>query len=319
MAETTRLPMHLAWPRWLRSHERARRRRSSAPGLHRISGACRPWRAIRGLGGGAVLLGLGLAAAALTTGCVSTQDIEGLHNQISDVQRQVLLVQKQSSSKEEIGSLEASFGKQMDALLKTEADMQVKLQDLSNQIESLKAKLEDTNFRLVQLSQQIASTNQEMKSIRSDPGSAAPPQVAPPPAPSTPSAGAASDPQSLYNSAYNDYLKGSYDLAMRGFREYLDTFPSTALAANATYWIGECFYRQKRYRQAIEQYDAVLNRYPRSDKTASALLKKGYAHLELGERSQGVVQLQHVLRQYPASDEANLARQRLREIGADGT
>ena len=108
------------------------------------------------------------------------------------------------------------------------------------------------------------------------------------------------------------------DLAMRGFRQYLESFPSTALAANATYWIGECHYRQKRFRQAIEQYDAVLNRYPRSDKTASALLKKGYAHLELGERSQGVVQLQHVLRQFPTSDEANLARQRLREIGVDG-
>ncbi len=106
-------------------------------------------------------------------------------------------------------------------------------------------------------------------------------------------------------------------MALRGFQQYLESFPSTTLAANATYWIGECYYRQRRYRQAIEQYDAVLNRYPRSDKTASALLKKGYAHLELGERSQGVVQLQHVLRQFPTSDEANLARQRLREIGVD--
>ncbi len=59
----------------------------------------------------------------------------------------------------------------------------------------------------------------------------------------------------------------------------------------------------------------MVSRYPRSDKIPSALLKKGYAHLELGERSQGVVQLQHVIRQYPTSDEANLARQRLREIG----
>jgi len=60
-----------------------------------------------------------------------------------------------------------------------------------------------------------------------------------------------------------------------------------------------------------------LNRYPRSDKVPSAALKKGYAHLELGERSQGVVQLQYVVRQFPNSDEANLARQRLRELGVD--
>jgi TolA-binding protein len=61
----------------------------------------------------------------------------------------------------------------------------------------------------------------------------------------------------------------------------------------------------------------VLSRFPRSDKVPSALLKKGYSHLELGERSQGVVQLQHVVRQYGTSDEANLARQRLREVGVD--
>jgi tol-pal system protein YbgF len=280
-------------------------------------------------------LAAGAIALAAAAGCVTSSDIEGLRSQLSDVQRQVLQVQKQSSSKEEVQSLEASVGKQMDSLLKTEADMQVKLQELSGQIEALQAKLEDTNYRLAQLSQQIAATNQELKSFRGAPSPATPPGQSPSPPPSSMDVGGGGlppaserlpaerppgpgDPQALYNAAYNDYLKGSYDLAMRGFQQYLESFPSTALAANATYWIGECYYRQRRYRQAIEQYDAVLNRYPRSDKTASALLKKGYAHLELGERSQGVVQLQHVLRAYPTSDEANLARQRLREIGVDG-
>jgi tol-pal system protein YbgF len=296
----------------------ASRRRTSAT----LAGA---W-----LAGAACMAGLALIMA----GCVTSSDIEGLRSQLTDVQRQVLQVQKQSSSKEEVQSLEASVGKQMDSLLKTEADMQVKLQDLSGQIEALQAKLEDTNYRLAQLSQQIAATNQELKGFRATPvapagpagqplpdggGGPPPPAAAGPHDERIPERGdrSAGDPQALYNAAYNDYLKGSYDLALRGFQQYLESFPSTTLAANATYWIGECYYRQRRYRQAIEQYDAVLNRYPRSDKTASALLKKGYAHLELGERSQGVVQLQHVLRQFPTSDEANLARQRLREIGVD--
>lgn len=264
-----------------------------------------------------------LAVAA--SGCVTTQDIQGLGAQISDVQRQMLQMQKQSPSKQEVMSLEASVGKQMENLLRTEADMLVKLQELSAQIDELQAKLEDSNYRLGQLSQQIASANQEIRSMRP----VAPPPVTPvdPADPSAPNPGAApspttpgtvtADPQSLYNAAYNDYLKGNYDLAVRGFQEYLSTFPATDLADNATYWIGECYYRQKRYRPAIERYDAVLNRYPRSDKTASALLKKGYAHLELGERAQGVLQLQTVIRQYPTSDEANLARQRMRDLGGN--
>lgn len=267
--------------------------------------------------------------AAGTAGCVTPQDIEGLQSQLSDIQRQVLQIQKQSPSKEEVSSqvssLGTSVGHQMESLLKTEADMQVKLQGLSSQIDELQAKLEDTNYRLAQLSQQIAATNQELKSFRGAPPSAGPagtlpdgtqPQ-APPPGGTNPGGGPSADPQALYNGAYNDYLKGNYDLSLREFQEYLDNFPATDLADNATYWIGECYYRQRRFRQAVDQFDAVLEKFPRSDKVAAATLKKGYAHLELGERSQGVVQLRHVIRQYPNSDEANLARQRLREIGVD--
>jgi tol-pal system protein YbgF len=265
---------------------------------------------------------LSLAVALAAAGCVSSQDIQGLQTQLTDIQKQMLQLQKQAGeapSKQEVTNLQSSVGQQMQGLLKTEADMQVKLQDLSGQIEALQAKLEDTNYRLSQLSQQIAATNQELKSFH-------PPASAPMPAPdgsttspppAAPGGGGAIDPKALYDAAYNDFLKNNYDLSMREFQEYLANFPNTDLSDNATYWIGEGYYRQKRFRQAIEQYDAVLTRFPRSDKTASALLKKGYAHLELGERSQGVVQLQHVLRQYPTSDEANLARGRLREIGVD--
>lgn len=202
--------------------------------------------------------------------------------------------------------------------------MQVKLQELSSQIEQLQGTLEDTNYRVSQLSQQIAATNQELKAFQSarpeapapapvDPAAPAPPVQQQPPA----RGGSGADPKALYDAAYNDYLKGNYDLATREFQEYLTNFPNTDLADNAVYWTGESYYRQRRFRQAIEQFDAVLSRYPRSEKLAGALLKKGYSHLELGERSQGVVQLQHVIRQYPTSDEANLARQRLREIGVD--
>jgi len=261
-----------------------------------------------------LLLAGALAAAGLSAGCVTSTDIESLEARLDEIQRQILQAQRQAPSKEEVSNLEQEVGRQMQLLLKSEADMQVRLQELSGQIDQLQAKLEDTNYRIAQLSQTIAATNQELKAVRTSP------PVAPPPG-DEPDPGrrviVTSDPESLYQTAYNDYLRGNYDLAVREFQEYLANFPDTELADNAVYWIGEANYRQRRFRQAIEQFDAVLNRYPRSDKVPSAALKKGYAHLELGERSQGVVQLQYVVRQFPNSDEANLARQRLRELGVD--
>jgi tol-pal system protein YbgF len=278
----------------------------------------RPSRAQRR---GTLLAALGSALAVVglvASGCVSTSDIEGLQNQLSDVQRQLLQLQKQAPSKEEVSNIEVQVARQMESLLKSEADMQVRLQAVSSQIDQLQANLEDTNYRLAQLSQQIAATNQELKGFR--PAPAAPLlEGAGGESGASPSSagGATSDPQTLYQTAYNDYLRGNYDLAVREFQDYLDNFPDTDLTDNAVYWIGECYYRQGKFRPAISQFDAVLNRYPRSDKLPSALLKKGYSHLQLGERAQGVVQLQHVIAEYPSSDEANLARQRLRELGVE--
>jgi tol-pal system protein YbgF len=253
-----------------------------------------------------------LVLPLLLGACVSSSDIDELHTQLSDIQRQVLVLQKQTSSKQEVGDLQQQISAHTESLLKSEADVQVAVQNLSMQIDQLEANLEDTNYRLSQLSQQIAATNQELKSVRTTLGATGGPAETSQP-PMTPP----SDPQSLYQTAYNDYLRGNYDLAVLGFRQYLETFPDTELADNAAYWIGESFFSQAKYQQAIREFDSILRRYPRSDKLASALLKKGYAYLELGESEQGILQLQHVIREYPRTDEANLARQRLAALGVD--
>jgi tol-pal system protein YbgF len=103
-----------------------------------------------------------------------------------------------------------------------------------------------------------------------------------------------------------------------GFRRYLEAFPETDLADNAAYWIAESNFSQRKYSQAIKEFDDILQAYPRSDKTPSIMLKKGYSYLEMGQREQGLVQLRSVIRQFPETDEANLARQRLVSLGVDG-
>ncbi len=253
----------------------------------------------------ALLLALVTISPIGLAGCVSSSDIDGLHSQLAEIQRQVVQLQMQTSSKEEVATLQQNLKVQTDQLLKAEADRRADFGNLSSQIAQLQGQLEDTNYRLSQLSQQIASTNQDLKAVRSAT------------APSSAAAGGApvSDPETLYQTAYSDYLRGNYDLALLGFRQYLDSFPDTDLADNASYWIGECYYRQQKYSDAISEYDQVLTRWPRSDKTASAELKKGYAQIELGKKADGVQQLQKVIRDFPTSDEANLARQRLQSLG----
>jgi tol-pal system protein YbgF len=251
-------------------------------------------------------------AGLASGGCVSSTDIDALHDQIAEVQRQATQLQQQGSSKEEVAGLDATIKRQTDALLKAEADMRLDLNNLSAQIAQLQDKLEDTNYRLAQVSQQIAATNQDLKASRT-----APLPAGAPGAPGEGQQAGTSDPETLYQTSYSDYLRGNYDLAMLGFKQYLEAFPETDLADNAIYWIGECLYRQQKYAEAIAEYDKVLKQYPRSDKTASSLLKKGFALLEQGQKKDGTAQLQAVVKSFPSSDEANLAKQRLQSLGVD--
>ena len=92
------------------------------------------------------------------------------------------------------------------------------------------------------------------------------------------------------------------------------TYPSSSRAPNAQYWLGECFFGKKQYKEAIQAYDRVETRYPQSNKVPAALLKKGYAYLALHDRRQARTVLQRVVDSYPKTPEAQKASGRLNKI-----
>jgi len=268
-----------------------------------------------------------LAAAA---GCVSGSDIDGLHRHLSTVEKQVEVVSKQSSSKDELAKLNEGLGKQAQTLLRSNADLGTKFDDLTREMQALAGKLEDANRRLTQLSQQIAET--QGRSSAAAGGSTI---VLPAAAPQTPPAsgvapggpggagmasaqrGGGITPTDLFAQATADYQRGRYDLARQGFEDYAEKFPRTDLSDDALYWAGECWSAQKKQREAIAAFDKLFRTYPQSDKAPAAHLKKGIAHLELGEKAQAMVELNFVVNQFPGSDEAKSARQRLKSLGGD--
>lgn len=245
------------------------------------------------------------AATLLAGGCVSGSDIERVQRQIAGVEKKVDTLAAQASSREEVQKLNDNLGKQSTALLRSNAEIGTKFDDLIRDMQALAGKLEDANRRLREVSQQLAE--QQARSGGSAPGAAA----------AAAGAGKGSSPSDLFSQATADYQRGQFDLARQGFQEYVDTYPKTEVSDDAAYWVGECFAAQKKPREAIAAFERLFKQYPESDKAPAAHLKKGLAHLELGEKAQAIVELQFVVHEYPRSDEAKSARQRLRTLGAD--
>jgi len=265
-----------------------------------------------------------LAAAALSSvACVSTSDVEKLQSQISDLQEQLAQVKRTASNKEEVNNINRTIAEQTQTLLKSNATLVAKVDQIEEKIQTAQGATEQTNYRLDRMTQQLTQTQHDVDDLKARAAAAAAVAPVPNPAPSggemtvQPSNAASEDPMQTYQAAYRDYQQGHYDLAIAGFRDFAAKNPNSELSGNAAYWIGESLYSQKKYREAIQQFDSVVTKYPRSDKVAGALLKKGYAYIALNEKSPGIVQLQYVVHEHPTSPEAALARQKLKSLGVD--
>lgn len=270
-----------------------------------------------------------LAAVLMTAvSCVSTSDFQRAQDQIAELQEELANVRRTTAGKEEVQGVNVRIAEQTETLLRSNATLVAKVAELEERMQTAQGADETTGHRIDQLARQIAQNQRDLENIKAlilamqqQPGPApaaggTAPSSGEMTVPATPAA-PAGDPMETYQAALRDYQRGNYDLAIEGFREFVNANPRADLADNAAYWIGESLFSQKKYRDAIEQFDSVVNNYPKSDKVPGALLKKGYAYINVGERSQGVVQLQYVLHEHPKSQEASLARQRLRQLGIE--
>ncbi len=123
------------------------------------------------------------------------------------------------------------------------------------------------------------------------------------------------DPEEIYQTARADYGRGSHDLALSGFTEFLERFPASELADNALYWIGECHYSAGRLEDALAAFEGVSARFPEGDKAPDAAYKRALTLLELNRTAEGIIQLQHVKDTWPSAPAGRLSRTKLQSLG----
>lgn len=122
-------------------------------------------------------------------------------------------------------------------------------------------------------------------------------------------------PEEAYKRAYDQFNKGDIGNAKEGLKKFLATYPKSRLAENAHYWLGECYFAEKKYEEAILEFDEVIKKYPKGNKVPDALYRQGLAFLEMKDTINAKLILREVIKRFPKSDQANRARKKLQEIG----
>ncbi|PYN48189.1 MAG: tol-pal system protein YbgF [Candidatus Rokuibacteriota bacterium] len=133
------------------------------------------------------------------------------------------------------------------------------------------------------------------------------PTVAPTPnVTSKPTPKAGDNPEQEYAAALATFRSREHGQAVLDFIDFMAKYPKHPLAGNAQYWIGEAYWAQRDYRQALAEFEKVFEHGP--GKTPDALLKIGLCHLRLTDLPRAQQAWQRVVSEYPKSESATMAR-----------
>jgi tol-pal system protein YbgF len=210
------------------------------------------------------------------------------------------------------------------------------LLEVSNQIEALRSDVRGMHNDVDVLTNTIesgrkqqrdlyADLDRRMKALEGRGAGAAP--VAATPSVAAPSPSAASgttvvdaagpDDKAAYQAAFAYLKEGQYERAVPAFQKFLATYPDSALAENAQYWLGEANYVNKAYPEAEAAFQQVIQKYPQSRKVPDALLKIGYCRYEMKQFEPAKLVLSQVITQFPDNPDAKLAQQRIDKMAAE--
>jgi len=151
-----------------------------------------------------------------------------------------------------------------------------------------------------------------------------PPSLSPPPATAATVGSTSADLQTDYTQGddgdyrqgLESYQRGDYGRAVQSLRRFVGKNPTSETVPTAQYWIGEAYFSQGKYNEAILAYNEILVAWPKSGRVPAALLRQANAFANLGDKIDARLILQKLISDHPGSQEAEQAKTQLRSLGA---
>jgi len=251
---------------------------------------------------------LPLAAAAQSRD--QREKIDRMATQIEDLKTELVLLQRQTQTMQdtfnktmgELNTLIVQMSDNISTIRRAQQSVSSNSGDVVTQVTSMGERITATNERMERLSEQFAQLKKLIEEIPDKPTFR---ELTP------------GNAEQLFAAAYSDYSRGNYPLALSEFKQYVETYPSSELADNAQYWIGEILYAQKKLSEAAAEFEKVRIISPNGDKTALALYKRGMVMLDMGRREEAVAQFLVIFKDYSKTKEGELAYQKLQEIAPE--
>jgi len=282
----------------------------------------------------------------LLAGCVASQDeIQTLKIKVINLETTLTKQQQNYETLKEridtlnkkVSTLENKLSKDLMVEIKTQVlsdleDIKTEQAHLSSQLEDLKASQEEEkkefSTKLETLSTQVQALELKVKELEKKlelPIAPAPTNattttnatvtanatVSQPPKPDE---GKPLNEAELYEKAYSYYQKGDFKNARTLFEEYVKTFPKGKWVGQAYFWIGESYFKEKKYEDAILNYQKLIELPGWHPLKPTAMFNQAQAFRALGDVEAYKILLKKIITQYPNSKEAQTAKNLLKNL-----
>ncbi len=244
-----------------------------------------------------------LAGALCLSGCVSRSEIKRMMEQLDYLEASNQKLEKQTAATDSL------LRAQQQELERVKAGFNATNRDLFTRLDNLEGKINDLSEWLSQITKRVEKPTPRQPVI---------PPVPPPgdttshtPVDTATASAPTVDPNQLYDTAFRDFRRQNYDLAISGFTEFLEMFPTSVKAADAQFWLAESHNKKRNHPKAIEEFTKVAATYPQSDKAPTALFKIGLAWEAQNQPAEAQKAYQQLVAQYPNSEAARFARDKL--------
>jgi tol-pal system protein YbgF len=206
---------------------------------------------------------------------------------------------------------------QAGATRKSFADQKLAVDQFGSDPRIVRERIDESNVRITSLSQEVEALRLAIPDMASAPGAPADPN-APPSDVQAPNAQAPPvtmspgiSPQRAFSTPLSDFTVGQWTLCIQGFETYLRSFPRSDASDDAQWYIGECYYSDGKFAEAVDAYNRVITNYPKGDRVPDAYYKLGLALNSQKQPDRAREAWEAVMKQFPDSDAARLAKQKL--------
>lgn len=265
-----------------------------------------------------------IVLAFALSACASRETVDNVQRDMDEMKTRMFKMEKdiggmRSEAKEGIDKTIKDFQNEMENLRKGSADLQATLDSAKVDMQVLTGKVddvrllaqkpaediallkEDTDRRLTTMEERLLKLDKSFEELQKAMAEAKTREME-------------QSPDALYQRGLDTLKGGDPQKAREYFTKFIELFPKHELTANARYWLGETYYHEKKYDQAILEFQEVIKNYPGKEKVPAAMLKQAMAFKELGDAKSARYVYKKLIEDSPYTDEARIAKEKLKEL-----